>query len=317
MVEEFYEKQTQDFTRVQGDTINLAFEFYDKQGNPVNEIADQQWDSKFTLRDPITDEIITDMFHEEKSVTVDDTTDTFGVVDHGYDDGDTVQFSTDDTLPAGLSANTTYYIINSTTNTFKVSASYGGVAVDITDAGTGNQSVAMIVNLQKYHGDVILASKIFTANFTTDVFTSANHGYSDGDIVRVSTDDTLPAGLLANTDYYIITAATNTFQLSTSFGGVAIDITDAGTGNHSVALASSPAGKGIYYNNDTYTVIGLSITLNNQIVIVLTFKESVVLKPGVYPFDVEFSIDQAYKSKFTPIRSGNLIIKRENTKSVE
>lgn len=43
-------------------------------------------------------------------------------------------------LPGGLSVNTIYFIISSTTNTFKVSLTSGGSEVDITSAGTGTHS---------------------------------------------------------------------------------------------------------------------------------------------------------------------------------
>lgn len=74
----------------------------------------------------------------------------------------------------------------------------------------------------------------FTADAPTDVVTSVSHGLSDGDILFVASSAAdLPAGLLPNTIYYVITATTNTFQLSTTSGGSAVDITDAGTGTHS------------------------------------------------------------------------------------
>lgn len=53
---DFYEQQLFDFRVVKGDTANLKFEFYDNNGIAINEI--KQWNSKFTLRDPITDEPI-------------------------------------------------------------------------------------------------------------------------------------------------------------------------------------------------------------------------------------------------------------------
>ena len=74
-------------------------------------------------------------------------------------------------------------------------------------------------------------SATFTAA-TSDIITSAAHGLSDGDCVTVASGTTLPAGLSASTYYYVINSATNTFKLSTSPGGTAVDITDAGTGTH-------------------------------------------------------------------------------------
>ena len=72
----------------------------------------------------------------------------------------------------------------------------------------------------------------FTAA-ASDTITSAGHGLSDGDVLLLTTTDTLPAGLSVNTPYYVISATTNTFELSATSGGSAVDITDAGTGTHS------------------------------------------------------------------------------------
>ena len=56
---------------------------------------------------------------------------------HGLMNEDLLQFTTADTLPAGLELATDYYVRDVTTNTFKVSTIKGGPAVDITDTGTG------------------------------------------------------------------------------------------------------------------------------------------------------------------------------------
>jgi hypothetical protein len=40
-----------------------------------------------------------------------------------------------ESLPAGLAATTIYYVVGSTTNTFQVSLTSGGAAVDITGQG--------------------------------------------------------------------------------------------------------------------------------------------------------------------------------------
>lgn len=75
-------------------------------------------------------------------------------------------------------------------------------------------------------------ARTFTAA-TDDTITLALHGYLATQRVRVFSTGTLPAGLSADTDYYVIaTVATNTFKLSTSSGGSAVDITDTGTGTH-------------------------------------------------------------------------------------
>lgn len=78
------------------------------------------------------------------------------------------------------------------------------------------------------------------ANFTvvaaTDVITSTAHGLSNGDCVWVSSGTTLPAGLSASTNYYVIEATANTFKLSAIPNGPSVNITDTGTGTHTYAL---------------------------------------------------------------------------------
>lgn len=70
--------------------------------------------------------------------TANPATDTLTNVagNHNLQNGDRILFTTDNTLPAGLGF-ITYYVINRTGTTFKVSATLGGSAINITDTGTG------------------------------------------------------------------------------------------------------------------------------------------------------------------------------------
>jgi len=71
----------------------------------------------------------------------------------------------------------------------------------------------------------------FTADESTEIFTLSSHGKSNGNVVHVDTDGgTLPAGLSTLTKYYIITSTTNTYQLSLTLGGSAVNITTNGSG---------------------------------------------------------------------------------------
>jgi hypothetical protein len=69
-------------------------------------------------------------------------------------------------------------------------------------------------------------------NTGTDTITITSHGFTNGKIVRFSSAGTLPSGISAGVTYYIINAATNTFQISTIEGGSAVDITSGGSGTH-------------------------------------------------------------------------------------
>lgn len=77
------------------------------------------------------------------------------------------------------------------------------------------------------------AGTAFTAANATNLFTSAGHGLANGTVVLVSNSGgALPTGLSAYTPYYVINRTTNDFQLSTTPGGSAVDITTDGTGTH-------------------------------------------------------------------------------------
>ena len=71
---------------------------------------------------------------------------------------------------------------------------------------------------------------ISAVNTGTETFTSNAHGYANGTPVQVSATTTLPAPLVAATTYYVINAAANTYQLSLTATGSAIDITTTGSG---------------------------------------------------------------------------------------
>ncbi len=80
---------------------------------------------------------------------------------------------------------------------------------------------------------------MFTAN--DDTLILAGGDFVEDQIVRVRSSDTLPAGLTVDTNYYIVgrNRDADTLQLATTSGGSAIDITDAGTGVHTIEVQLS------------------------------------------------------------------------------
>lgn len=66
------------------------------------------------------------------------------------------------------------------------------------------------------------------------VFTLASHGLKAGDQVVFTTTGSLPNGLSKNTRYYVISAGltANTFEVSTSSGGSAVNTTGSQSGKH-------------------------------------------------------------------------------------
>lgn len=86
-------------------------------------------------------------------------------------------------------------------------------------------------------------TKTFTAAAATDIITCAAHGLTTGQPVRVSSTTTLPAGLSANTTYWVHWLSSSTFTLhTTNAGAVAdtgkVDVTDTGTGTHSLQIGT-------------------------------------------------------------------------------
>lgn len=110
-----------------------------------------------------------------------------------------------------------------------------------------------------------------TATFTAGVddiltytsTTSLPSNLLTGTRVRVSTTTTLPAGLAAATDYYLIRLSNTTCSLATTYAnavaGTAIDITSTGTGTHTISwlLPRYTNGAGvqaIYFANNATPV---------------------------------------------------------------
>lgn len=82
------------------------------------------------------------------------------------------------------------------------------------------------------------AAQTITVDAGTDEVLWTAHTLSNDDVVMfTNSGGALPGGISANTPYYVINEATNDFQISLTSGGAAVNITDAGTGTHSLYAA--------------------------------------------------------------------------------
>jgi len=68
------------------------------------------------------------------------------LTDHTFYTGQRVTFATTGSLPTGLTAGTTYYVKRIDANTFNVSATLNGTAIDTSSAGSGTQTVEVPTN---------------------------------------------------------------------------------------------------------------------------------------------------------------------------
>ncbi len=211
---------------------------------------------------------------------------------HGLSADQPVVFTTTGALPTGLTAGTTYYVKSPGTDTFQVSATAGGSAINTSGSQSGTHTAgsgALAVNynlpplqnpdewvptfatnrwamfdevngsstsnaeslrvtLQPGSFDAISVHEAdandlqawlqinwgtVTADAGTDKVTYTAHGFANGTQVAFwpnSDSDVLPAPLVEGTVYYVVSTATNDFQVAATEGGSAINLTTAGTG---------------------------------------------------------------------------------------
>lgn len=181
-------------------------------------------------------------FNADDATIANPTSDTITITGHDFANGDEVKYNVP-SAPAsalgGLTNGTNYFIISATANTFQLSATSGGSAIDITANNeltfdADNPTVKDIVN------NKIVAANTFTSG---DYVTYENGGGTD------------ISGLTNNANYYIVNATSSEFQLSTTSGGAAIDLT---------------ADPTLTFDGDSATVVDI---VNDKIVIANTFSD--------------------------------------------
>jgi hypothetical protein len=121
--------------------------------------------------------------------SVDAVNDTLGLVDHGYANGDVVQLTTTGTLPGGLSLLTNYYVVEAASETFKLSSTLGGAAIDLTTSGSGVHSVSGVgvsVSSPANLGEVtVTLHDLVTAELLAGVFQTAELSYVISGATRI------------------------------------------------------------------------------------------------------------------------------------
>jgi hypothetical protein len=149
---------------------------------------------------------------------VNTSTETITYNGHGLSAGEAVTYYKvgSGTAIGGLTDATTYYAGQVGANTFKLYDT-------------------------RAHGTTAVATLVIATtgvNTTTNTFTSNGHGLVNGAQVNYSNQGgSTITGLTSGNDYYVVGATTNTFQLSATVGGDAIDIST--TGNNSQTFAST------------------------------------------------------------------------------
>jgi hypothetical protein len=177
----------------------------------------------------------------------------------------------------GVGTNLKFYIQNGTGGAFydvtpirsttaagdvTFAATNGSTTLTVTDAAHGAQAGDFVT----YSGALALSTQTYTADAATDkiTFTTA---LANGTTLQLFTTGTAPAGLAIATTYFVVNSDTPTAscKLSLTSGGVAIDITGAGTGTQTFALTTGITATVL---NKEYQVV--AVTSNNVYTITST-----------------------------------------------
>ena len=199
--------------------------------------------------------------------SLDDTANTLTKASHGMADDTVVRLTTTDTLPTGFALATDYYVVSSTTNTFKLAAAESGTAISFTGTGTGTHSyqsaIAMNRIIQQYDGRARVGFSVTGGDATETTGTAAvgtvvvNAGtqYAGNDLLYLRVDNVdLISGTVAHTGDNNTTAAAiatainaktsvpNYTATAVNTATVTITADDKGTVPNGKAITSSTQG---------------------------------------------------------------------------
>jgi len=134
----------------------------------------------------------------------------------------------------GLTQNLTYYIKTINGQVITVTSTPGGTTTPISNTSGNNVSVTA-------GGKGVP----FTVNISTGAtFLCNGHGLVAGDVIALSTTGALPTGLTTVKNYFVISSGllTNSFKISATPGGTAIDTSGTQSGTHSFGKVQGRVG---------------------------------------------------------------------------
>jgi hypothetical protein len=163
------------------------------------------------------------------------TANTVGWVAHGGVNGDMVTFHvTSETLPPELSENFPYFMVGAAADTFQVSLTAGGAAIDISGSPFTLRFASIL-------GESLVSAVTMTLSSTTGlpaIFTWTGHGWSNGQTLRLITNGALYTGLAVETRYYVVRATDDTFMVSLTKDGAPVKTSGTQSGTHYAVIDS-------------------------------------------------------------------------------
>lgn len=105
--------------------------------------------------------------------------------------------------------------------------------------------------------DVQLRDKLTTMtsiNQTTNEFITSSHDFVNGDIIQIGSTTSVPTGVSANTNYYVIDTTASNFKVSTTRGGSAANLQSTGSGTITFWKPQNVSAVGAYTVATGFTV---------------------------------------------------------------
>jgi len=131
-----------------------------------------------------------------------------------------------------------------------------------------------------------------TAVAATDTFTSAGHGLIANDPVRLR-GTLLPAGVVEGQTYYVVSPTANTFKLSETSGGAAVDL--SGGGRALVSKLVDPAIVKAIHKTPAGAVVTKTYGTDSEVVKVST---------GRYYMDISVTADGTWVYRWESTGTG-------------
>jgi len=196
--------------------------------------------------------------------------------DHGLATGDVIVFNDASNVPAGLSANTNYFVNKVTKDTFKL---YDTAANAVAGTATGLRLITADAANLKVESNVL---GDITTNATTESWSKTGHGLTDADVVQVVNAGTAPANLPTmtaggvafahSTDAHVKVTSNSSFDLyKTKVEGISINMNSTtfnksahglSNGDEVQFLKSAPDGAGYTASYYVKSIDANSFTLH-------------------------------------------------------
>jgi hypothetical protein len=195
-----------------------------------------------------------------------------------------IKFSTSGVLPAGIVADTVYYVLTAgfSQNSFRISAEKQGTPIQTSGTQSGIhkytvEGLAVAILRENYNYVEITTFPLQPFRATRKactisignpgVVTLASHGFSAGDVIRFETEGVLPTGIIESRQFWVQNVVDpDTFVLSDTPTGGAIETSGTQSGIHYTERLLGIVGDSTYAVSTISSSDSLSILVGSKLV---------------------------------------------------